>query len=242
MAEETAGGPGGGGLRMDLVFALVPTDLIVDRTLHPVDKLVAAVLISRAGSAYQVWPCNRTIAREVGCSPRTVQLALARLESVGWIAREACPTARRGNLIRFLWRRVDARPGAHPGAPPRATGAVGGAHAGAPGSRSRGSDPKPEAALPGRAKRDPAEDLLTAEEVERWEGFEAGGDRTIRALAKSVLGKHAEAKKRRAGRGEQLGECTPAGPEVGAVPDAKKDTAGAVRPSRGENPIEHNAQ
>jgi len=92
-------------MRTDVEFAMLPIDLLTDAMLHPLDKVIAGLLAGCAGPRYLCWPCNRTLARQAGCSPRSVSYALDRLEKVGWITREPCPRTRRGQLIRLNWIR-----------------------------------------------------------------------------------------------------------------------------------------
>jgi hypothetical protein len=96
-------------VRADLVFARLPLDLLSDRLLLPIDKVIGGILADFASPRSTCWPVNRTIAARAGCSPATVRRALARLEDLGWIGREPNPSLARGALIRLNWTLAGGR-------------------------------------------------------------------------------------------------------------------------------------
>jgi helix-turn-helix protein len=87
----------------NLPFAAVPHNLVADPRLTPLDKTLAALIIKFARGKSDAWPSNRRLAAELGRSPRTVQLALGRLQATGWLRIEPGrnPTGRR---LVLAWR------------------------------------------------------------------------------------------------------------------------------------------
>jgi Helix-turn-helix domain len=156
-------------LRLEQRYAMVPVDLITDRTLFPIDRVLGALLADHDRGAYCCWPTNATLAAEAGCRPRQVQLSLRRLEAAGWIALEPSKSVPRGQIIRLLWRRPDNRQGHQGGG---ASGGRGGRTTvrggGAPPcaqSRPRKQDPQLEARRPPEPEDDPAEQIAWAREA-----------------------------------------------------------------------------
>ena len=92
-------------LRTNARFAMTPVDLLTDRTLYPIDRIIGALLAQHDGGGYCCWPTNAQLAAEAGCRERQVQLSLRRLEKSGWIAVEPSHQTDRGQVIRLLWRR-----------------------------------------------------------------------------------------------------------------------------------------
>lgn len=69
-----------------LPFAAIPHAVYKDRGLIPGDRDLLARLIFYARSKSYCWPSNRTLARDLGVTTRTVKYRLRRLEGVGWVA------------------------------------------------------------------------------------------------------------------------------------------------------------
>lgn len=70
-------------------FAKVPRNVLKDHRLSASDRLVAAALASfDCNSTGRCWPSVGTLARDLGCSRRSVQIALRNLEFFGWIKTE----------------------------------------------------------------------------------------------------------------------------------------------------------
>ncbi len=178
-------------IREEVSFTMPPVDLMEDRMLHPVDRVIAAILAAVAGSGYCCWPTNRTLAGRIGCSTKTVQRALARLASTGWIAVEPAPTTSRGQLIRLQWRRKGA---GHPCPGGRTPVSGGGRTSKSPLIRSIQGERKLDAPASGpKPGLTAAEEVLSAEDLEFWRGVSRGGDRTLEKCARSVLKKHEQA-------------------------------------------------
>src|SRR4051812_44222961 len=100
-------------------FAALPHDLRKDPALRGHDKaiLLAAALLEYARDKPSCWPSNRRLAEDLGCSSRTVQLALAALRNAGWIRVEHGADGRR---IWLTWREADCAPSPKPVALDRA--------------------------------------------------------------------------------------------------------------------------
>src|SRR4051812_23074360 len=100
-------------------FAALPHDLRKDPALRGHDKaiLLAAALLEYARDKPSCWPSNRRLAEDLGCSTRTVQLALAALRDSGWIRAEQGGEGRR---IFLVWREADCAPSPKPVALDRA--------------------------------------------------------------------------------------------------------------------------
>src|SRR4051812_15185070 len=92
--------------KTSLPFAALPHDLRKDPALrgHDKAKLLAAALLEYARDKPSCFPSNRRLAEDLGCSPRTVQLALAALQRAGWIRVEQGGDGRR---IWLTWREAD---------------------------------------------------------------------------------------------------------------------------------------
>ena len=90
--------------RNPLPFAAVPHALAEDARLKPIDLAVARAILKHARGDDHAWPSVATLARQVARTRRTVQFALRRLESTGWIAAEPAdnPT---GRVLVLAWRR-----------------------------------------------------------------------------------------------------------------------------------------
>jgi len=98
--QEFGNGPLPGG------FVRLPRAVLTDPGLRPVDKVVWAVLAAHVWNGRtRAWPSHSRIARMAGCSPRTVQDALTRLEQGGYVQLER----RRGrtSIVVSLRFRVD---------------------------------------------------------------------------------------------------------------------------------------
>jgi hypothetical protein len=108
-AAERATADGSPEVRRGAMYAQIPTDVLGDRMLLPIDKVILALLTDHDNGSYCCWPTNTTLAAEAGCCTKTVYLALRRLQRLGWITVEPCPTVERGQLIRLNWRRPAAR-------------------------------------------------------------------------------------------------------------------------------------
>src|SRR3954471_11635759 len=93
-------------------FAALPHDLRKDPALRGHDKaiLLAAALLEYARDKPSCWPSNRRLAEDLGCSPRTVQLALAALRSAGWVRVEMGADSPTGRRIWLAWREADCAP------------------------------------------------------------------------------------------------------------------------------------
>lgn len=197
-----------GTVRSEAVYAQVPVEALTDRMLLPVDRVVLGLLADCDNGSYCCWPTVADLTGWVGCSRRTVQLSLRRLERLGWIQAETCTAVRTGRIYRLLWRRPQpkarrpARPKGAGGAQRIAPGGAmhdrGGAQCVAPHIQTHYPDPQPERARAGGEEED---DLLSPEELAHWQGVAAGGDRAMQKVAQAVLKKHAEAAARRAGSG-----------------------------------------
>jgi hypothetical protein len=205
-AEERAAAARPPEVRRGAMYAQIPTEALADRMILPIDKVILGLLTDHDNGAYCCWPTNATLAQEAGCTTRTVRRSLRRLERLAWILTEPCASVPRGQLIRLQWRRPE--PGRKA---PKAKG--GGGHACPGGGRTRlagGED------MPGRGGRtclapnlDPVSrpttrdgsrpgededaDVLSPEELARWQEQATGGDRVQAKLARIVLAKHAEA-------------------------------------------------
>ena len=67
-------------------FSAVPHSITSDLRLKAVDiRLVAVPLLRYSRAKATCYPCNATLARDIGMSVRTVQYALARLIAAGWV-------------------------------------------------------------------------------------------------------------------------------------------------------------
>lgn len=200
-------------IREGIRFAMPPMDLLTDRMLFPIDRVIAGILAGIAGSSYACWPTNRTLAGMAGCSIKTVYSALHRLERVGWIQVEAAPGRTiRGQVIRLKWSRPGGVGNGLPGGRQSATG--GGRQSATDRSRSIEREKKQEASSrPRQEEQTPEDDVLDPEGLEMWRGFAAGGDRVIQKVARGVLAKHE--------RALALAEKTPASGSLGKdTPDA----------------------
>src|SRR3954452_6611953 len=100
-------------------FAALPHDLRKDPALRGHDKaiLLAAALLEYARDKPSCWPSNRRLAEDLGCSPRTVQLALAALREAGWIRMELGADVPTGRRLVLTWREIDCAPSPLPVAP-----------------------------------------------------------------------------------------------------------------------------
>lgn len=96
-----AGDPRGGGTSAWL------TAVRERRFNTPTEKLMMMVLCDYVGGDDECWPGNDTLAQDTGVEPKTIARSLARLESVGVIARRRRgPKVGRGrsaDAITFLW-------------------------------------------------------------------------------------------------------------------------------------------
>jgi hypothetical protein len=103
-------------------FSMLPHDLRKDPDLKGHDKaiLLAAALLEYARKKASCWPSNRTLAEDLGCCVRTVQLALRALQAAGWIRIEYGADNPTGRLIILVWREAHCAPSRGPIAPPPA--------------------------------------------------------------------------------------------------------------------------
>ncbi len=84
-------------------YSPIPHELIEDRRLIGTDVRLVGVILKYARAKAEAWPAVATLARDLGCCPRTVQYSLRRLEAAGWIAtREA--DNRTGRVLVLTWR------------------------------------------------------------------------------------------------------------------------------------------
>ena len=96
----------------------VPDRLLCSPALDPTAKLVGVAVcrLARAGDLHAIGASNDDLARAAGVSPRTVQSALAALESAGFVHRLIRGDALGRDSLRWVgyrdpWR---GRPDAHP--------------------------------------------------------------------------------------------------------------------------------
>ncbi|MBA7521867.1 hypothetical protein ES705_13978 [subsurface metagenome] len=68
-------------------YVPTPVPLILDTKLTGNDKLVLIYLAWRQGSHEKTWPGIRTIARQIGIVPSTVQLCINKLVHLGYLSR-----------------------------------------------------------------------------------------------------------------------------------------------------------
>lgn len=68
-------------------FAAVPHDLLADKRLTPIDKVIAATLLFWAQSKAACWPSNAAIAERANVTPRSIPRSLDRLEELGYVRR-----------------------------------------------------------------------------------------------------------------------------------------------------------
>lgn len=178
-----------GTVRPDVFFNTKPSDLDEDRMLLPIDKLIAGILGGIASPGYVCWPCNRTIAAKAGCSMRTVAYALKRLESLGWIRREPCPTTSRGQVIRLLWRRRESqgkgRPPLQSIAGGSATRCRGPVQPVADGIRSKESEPKSEGASATEGEEAPPSEA----EMAMWRDWAGRTNHPFVKVAREIVAK-----------------------------------------------------
>src|SRR4051812_30381250 len=75
-----------GAVKAVVPFAALPHELRRDPRLNPRAVVTAAALLEYARSSPSCWPSNARLARDMHCTARTVQNALADLLAAGWIA------------------------------------------------------------------------------------------------------------------------------------------------------------
>lgn len=176
-------------------FSQPPREIIGDRMTLPIDRVIVQLLADLDNGSYCCWPTNRQIAAEVGCSVRTVHSSLKRLNQLGWITIEPCPTVARGQVIRLNWRRPAPHDTRRGGRQSTAGGsAMYGGGVGNPLPTEL--DPVPRPIIRARAQGEEdkeTSDALSPEELARWEGVAAGGDRVQARLARLILARHAAA-------------------------------------------------
>src|SRR5437763_4721 len=101
-------------------FAALPHALRRDPALRGHDKavLLAAALLEYARGKPSCWVSNRRLAEDLGCTPRTIQLALAALRGAGWVRVELGTDTPTGRRLVLVWREADCAPPSLPVAHP----------------------------------------------------------------------------------------------------------------------------
>src|SRR5512135_1376003 len=99
----------------DAGWAMLPHSIAADARLTAVDIRVALTLLYFARSRSTCTPCDQSIGeRAGGISAGTVQRSLRRLESLGYLRREAVEPSdrnRTGRVLHLLWKTEGAVPG-----------------------------------------------------------------------------------------------------------------------------------
>src|SRR5262249_37231155 len=103
-------------------FSALPHELRKDPALRGHDKavLLAAALLEYARGKPSTWVSNRRLGEDLGCSARTVQIALAVLRAAGWVRVELGADTPAGRRIILTWREADCAPPCNLIAPPPA--------------------------------------------------------------------------------------------------------------------------
>lgn len=124
----------------DFWWACVDISVLRDRELTPIDKAVYAVLCTFAAIEGRLcYPSIGRLAQDTGCSERSVQTALRRLEEKGFLVRESRYKDRR--QVSSQYRLVGHRRGA-PGAGGRVQEVHPGGAGGAPRTRTNELEPE----------------------------------------------------------------------------------------------------
>lgn len=82
-------------------WAKIPHEVTVDDRLKGCDFRVLARLVYHARDSGVCWPSVMTLARDLGLARRTVQIALKRLEGLGYVAVELAPQRATGRQFRL---------------------------------------------------------------------------------------------------------------------------------------------
>lgn len=133
----------------DFWWACVDIAVLRDRTLSPIDKAVYAVLCTFAAIEGRLcYPSIGRLAQDTGCSERSVQASLRRLEEKGYIVRESRYKDRRqvSSQYRLLGHR-----GA-PGAGGRVQEVHPGGASGAPRTRTNELEPEDQNPSPSESE------------------------------------------------------------------------------------------
>jgi hypothetical protein len=169
-------------------FAALPHDLRKDPQLRGQDKavLLAAALLEYARGKASAWPSNRRLAEDLGCSPRTVQVALAALRRAGWVRVELGADTPTGRRIVLVWREADCAPSPRPIASHPAQ------HV-APGERSEEKENRPSSAACCESTPPPAGEKVdpgappSAEDLERFHAWATGPDPALARFGRAAL-------------------------------------------------------
>lgn len=168
-------------------FAALPHDLRKDPNLRGRDKaiLLAAALLEYARGKPSCFPSNRRLAEDLGCCPRTVQLALAALKRAGWIRVELGTDTPTGRRIVLAWREADCAPSSTPVA-------CHPAQSRSPELRREGEERSPEpAATPTSGSPPPGGDGVgdapSAEDLALWQSWADGPDATLARVGRGAL-------------------------------------------------------
>jgi hypothetical protein len=168
-------------------FAALPHDLREDPALRGRDKapLLAAALLEYARGKTSCWPSNRRLAEDLGCSPRTVQLALADLRRAGWVRVELGADTPTGRRIVLMWREADCAPSPAPVAPPQAPAVAPEVRRGREGDRPGGGSGREGPPPPsGEGAGEPP---ASAEDLARFRGWAAAPDAVLARFGRSAL-------------------------------------------------------
>jgi hypothetical protein len=179
-----------------LPFAQLPHDIAADPRLTPIDVRVVSALLFWARDKPACWPCDRSIAGRVGRSVSTVQRALRRLQALGLVQRDRVPQTdanRTGRILRLRWR-VDRRPG-HECPTPRSSVTE---PPRSPVTDEEGKNKRererpgsgPGHGSPTRPAGDETGDgPASAEELELWRSWAAGGNHVLAGIGRASLAK-----------------------------------------------------
>lgn len=106
----------------ELEFARPPLAMLRDTRLTPAERLVGAELVAHLnGHARYVIARDGRMATNLGMSRPFINRALAKLERLGWIAREADHQRAAGRKIRLRFRLKRSRQGCNPSVTPPVT-------------------------------------------------------------------------------------------------------------------------
>jgi Helix-turn-helix domain len=175
-------------------FAALPHELRKDPALRGKDKaiLLAAALLEYARDKPSCWPSNARLAMDLGCCPRTVQLALRDLQRAGWVRVELGADNPTGRLIILVWREADCAPPSPPVARPPMTPV-------ARECRSEGEEKRPESAAGHESPPPPAGDGGEEPDLATLHQWAEGNDPILRKIARNRLDELARAAAEAAG-------------------------------------------
>jgi Helix-turn-helix domain len=175
-------------------FAALPHELRKDPALRGKDKaiLLAAALLEYARDKPSCWPSNARLALDLGCCPRTVQLALRDLQRAGWVRVELGADNPTGRLIVLVWREADCAPPSPPVARPPATPV-------ARECRSEGEEKRPESARAMSGPTPPAGEGGKEPDLATLHQWAEGNDPILRKIARNRLDELARAAAEAAG-------------------------------------------